>query len=116
MAHGRSTFIDYKLHALSSASIIRQFELQEEALLWDFCNKCSRMGPKRFVIVCAVLLLIEADGASLDRQNTKIVGGEEAKDGSAPFQVSLQSSSRHSCGGAIISERWVLTAAHCVVG
>ncbi|PWA32041.1 hypothetical protein CCH79_00020708, partial [Gambusia affinis] len=46
--------------------------------------------------------------------NTKIVGGAVASIGSWPWQVSLHGSSGHFCGGSLINNLWVLTAAHCV--
>ncbi|KAF4097689.1 hypothetical protein G5714_021697 [Onychostoma macrolepis] len=42
-----------------------------------------------------------------------IVNGTEAKPHSRPFMVSLQKNWRHVCGGFLISDGFVLTAAHC---
>ncbi|XP_052266137.1 ovochymase-1-like [Dreissena polymorpha] len=43
----------------------------------------------------------------------RIVGGREATPHSHPWIVSLQINSSHICGGAILTDHWVLTAAHC---
>lgn len=45
----------------------------------------------------------------------RIVYGEDAAMGEFPWQVSVQTSS-HICGGSLISENAVLTAAHCLGG
>ncbi|TFK00164.1 tyrosyl-DNA phosphodiesterase 2 [Platysternon megacephalum] len=46
---------------------------------------------------------------------TRIVGGNQVKQGSHPWQVSLKRWQRHFCGGTIVSAQWVVTAAHCVL-
>uniref|UniRef100_A0A8C8GR27 Peptidase S1 domain-containing protein n=1 Tax=Oncorhynchus tshawytscha TaxID=74940 RepID=A0A8C8GR27_ONCTS len=46
----------------------------------------------------------------------KIVNGQNAVSGSWPWQVSLQDTSGfHFCGGSLISQNWVVTAAHCLI-
>src|SRR5262245_461183 len=47
-----------------------------------------------------------------------IVGGQPAEEGKYPWQVRLYSSMQDQigfCGGSIISNRWILTAGHCVL-
>ncbi|XP_022909844.2 brachyurin-like [Onthophagus taurus] len=55
----------------------------------------------------------------LKNHHDKIVGGEEAEPHSIPYQVGLIISyNEYSsfCGGSLISENTVLTAAHCING
>ncbi|XP_071567330.1 chymotrypsin-2-like [Temnothorax nylanderi] len=50
--------------------------------------------------------------------DTQVVGGTDAPDGAYPYQVSLKESSngRFFCGGAIVSKKYIITAAHCLEG
>ncbi|XP_031639640.1 chymotrypsin-2-like [Contarinia nasturtii] len=55
-------------------------------------------------------------GQKFDRVNPHILGGNDAKEGQFSYQVSLRSRKGHFCGGAIISNRFILSAAHCMQG
>ncbi|XP_026462799.1 lectizyme-like [Ctenocephalides felis] len=46
----------------------------------------------------------------------RVVGGHTASEHQFPWQVSLQRNKDHFCGGSVLNEKWVVTAAHCISG
>ncbi|KAK4007958.1 hypothetical protein OUZ56_013118 [Daphnia magna] len=71
--------------------------------------------PSSYNIECGVPPML----AEVTREE-RIVGGNNSKFGSWPWQVSVRRtsffgfSSTHRCGGALLNELWVITAGHCV--
>ncbi|XP_036443022.1 mast cell protease 1A-like [Colossoma macropomum] len=62
------------------------------------------------LLLLAALLPYLSHSASV---NVGIINGTEAKPHSRPYMVSLQKHGSHVCGGFLVSEEFVMTAAHC---
>ncbi|XP_001497439.2 kallikrein-8 isoform X3 [Equus caballus] len=60
-----------------------------------------------------LLLLLEAWAGHFLAQENKILDGHECKAHSQPWQAGLFQGIRLQCGGVLIGDSWVLTAAHC---
>ncbi|KAG9486364.1 hypothetical protein GDO78_006643 [Eleutherodactylus coqui] len=64
-----------------------------------------------FLIILVVLWVCQVDGGTF---HTGIVGGREAVPNSHPYIASLQFRRQHFCGGSLIGQQFVMTAAHCL--
>uniref|UniRef100_A0A8C8VLQ7 Peptidase S1 domain-containing protein n=1 Tax=Pelusios castaneus TaxID=367368 RepID=A0A8C8VLQ7_9SAUR len=80
------------------------------------------MGHLCSSLIIVLLLLSLAQGAQGSWNQTgcgkqlvsgRILNGQNAKDGTWPWQVSVQKNGSHYCGGSLIAASWVVTAAHC---
>ncbi|XP_056612657.1 transmembrane protease serine 4a [Triplophysa dalaica] len=69
----------------------------------------------RTVCSTVVALACSAD-CGVSPSQERIVGGQNAIIENWPWQISLQHSGQHTCGGSLVSPRWVVTAAHCFNG
>jgi secreted trypsin-like serine protease len=88
----------------------------------------GRAGATPLPSASALSGATESDPYNLSVRNYRykpvqqIVGGEHAKSGEFPWQVSLGVSYisdphwAHFCGGTLFRSDWVITAAHCVIG
>lgn len=73
-------------------------------------------------VFCAVILLVLAAIGTTNGFDSRIVGGFDANWNMVPWQASIRYipsdglfGNGHFCGGTLINNRTILTAAHCLV-
>ncbi|KAJ6662471.1 hypothetical protein lerEdw1_011885 [Lerista edwardsae] len=87
-------------------------------------NNSLILTPRYFVIFCLNNSVIHLQcnsklcGKRLMtlKHSLKIVGGSDAHEGSWPWVVSLHFNSKPVCGASLVSNEWLVSAAHCVYG
>lgn len=73
--------------------------------------------PRKWLATALLAISATAGTLALNASSASaIVGGEPIAITEVPWQVSLQDSSGHFCGGSVISASLILTAAHCTEG
>ncbi|XP_056304549.1 granzyme B-like [Danio aesculapii] len=65
------------------------------------------------MVIISLLLLVSLPPQLTFTAHVGIVNGNEATPHSRPYMVSVQYKGHHICGGFLINEAFVLTAAHC---
>ncbi|KAM9254134.1 serine protease 38 [Dugong dugon] len=83
----------------------------------------SRLSADLSVLRLSVLLLLmlpkpppagnKAPACGRPRTHGRVMGGLSVPEGKWPWQVSVHYSGSHVCGGSILNEYWILSAAHC---
>nr|XP_020855452.1 transmembrane protease serine 11B-like [Phascolarctos cinereus] len=72
----------------------------------------SKGDAEKLVINCCGrrLRLLSDD---LITRNNRIIGGKPSEEGEWPWQAGLKLNGKHSCGASLISNKWLVSAAHC---
>ncbi|XP_078264732.1 enteropeptidase [Rhinoraja longicauda] len=98
-ALGYGPFVQMNTTSSGAVELIPSENCTADAVVYQKCNR-------KF---CGKVLVRPKDAA-------RIVGGNEAVDGTWPWIVSLHFIGHHICGATLIGKQWLVTAAHCVYG
>ena len=72
------------------------------------------MTPFWVLVLVAFACISNVTPHFISKPDEKIVGGNEIDIREAPFQAALFDGDEFHCGGVIISNRFILTAEHCL--
>jgi len=78
------------------------------------CKTCTTTPTKKPTLAPPVTNAPGACGKGKDLSISSIIGGSNAQKGDWPWQILLKNRNKPSCGGTLINNRWVVTAAHCI--
>ncbi|CAD6214081.1 GSCOCT00011125001.2-RA-CDS [Cotesia congregata] len=78
--------------------------------------KVNKMMTLFALFISSAVVIADPLRSNLDLKNSaRIVGGNNADIEDFPYQVNFLLDKLDECGGAIISDKWVLTSASCLV-
>lgn len=69
-----------------------------------------------FILHTLLIGLLALAAASQNLSDKRIINGESIDIQEVPWQVALNKNFKGFCGGSILSDRIILTAAHCLIG
>jgi secreted trypsin-like serine protease len=90
-----------------------------------FAILVASVSGKHFAVIEDILLLliiqkiyilfVSAYTGAPSGGTGRLTGGTQAARGDFPYVVSISRKEQHICGGFVYNDRWVVTAASCVI-
>ncbi|XP_048833614.1 transmembrane protease serine 9-like [Brienomyrus brachyistius] len=99
----------YQHKKCNSPTIPNVYTQVSKYLSWIKCIIKSAMSSVRLVLLSVLLPTL----VHTDSSRGEIINGKKAVKNSLQYMASIQLDGKHYCGGFLISEKFILSAAHC---